>query len=747
MQYDTMLSRVLFCTTSDCRAPQSIATRVSDGFVIRSTTVEHPTKDHMSHPIEALLLIEDNPDDAQLIRRALTDTRFGAFQIEWVKNLSDGLERLSKGGIEAVLTDLSLPDSEGMETLDRLLLAAPHVPILVLSGAEDEDIASQTVQHGAQDYLPKNHLDSYTLSRAVRNMIDRKIAEDALFIETERAQVTLNSIGDAVLCTDSSGKITYLNTVAEKMTGWLREEASGRPLADVFQIFDGSTRQPAQNPMDMAVAQDKTVSLTANCILIRRDGYEMAIEDSAAPIHDREGHSTGAVIVFHDVSVARSLSLQMAHSAHHDFLTDLPNRMLLNDRLAQAIASACRYGRKLAVLYLDLDSFKHINDSLGHAVGDKLLQALGERLLGAVRKSDTVSRQGGDEFVVVVSSITRSEDAALIAEKIIAEVAASFPIGRHDLHVSISIGISVYPDDGVEAEALIQNADNAMYHSKKYGRNNYRFFKEDMNVQAVRRQSLEASLHRALERREFELNYQPMINLKSGQITGVEALLRWRHPERGLIPPAEFIPIAESSGLIVPIGRWVLREACRQARAWQGAALPRIRLAVNISTVEFRDKNFLANLRATLNETGLEPRFLELELTESVLMQHVESTAFLLGELSAMGVHLAVDDFGTGYSSLSYLSQFPISSLKIDKSFVQGITPKCDEAPIICAVINMGRGLKQQVVAEGVETREQLDYLQSRNCDEGQGYYFSYPVVANQFAKLLETGISTTILN
>ena len=701
----------------------------------------------MSQSRDTLLLIEDNPNDASLVQEALTDTRFGPFQIEWVKNLSDGLKRLSKGGIDAVLADLSLPDSRGIAILDKLLQAAPRVPILVLSDPNDEDIGSQAVQHGAQDYLPKSFLNHYTLSRVVRNMIDRKCADEALFAERERAQVTLNSIGDAVLCTDSSGNVTYLNKVAEKMTGWSWEEASGRPLADVFQIIDGVTRQPARNPMDMAVAQNKTVGLTANCILIRRDGHESAIEDSAAPIHDRDGHGTGAVIVFHDVSAARSMSLQMSHSAHHDFLTDLPNRMLLNDRLTHAIASARRYHQKLAVLFLDLDGFKHVNDSLGHAIGDKLLKAIGERLLAGIRKSDTVSRLGGDEFVVVLSSIEHSEVAALSATKIIAVAIAPYSIDQHDLHVSVSVGISIYPDDGVEAEALIQNADNAMYHAKEHGSNNYRFFQEDMNVQAVRRQALEASLRRALERHEFELHYQPKIDLKSGKITGVEALIRWRHPERGLILPAEFIPIAESCGLIVPIGRWVLGEACTQAREWQSAGLPEIPVAVNISSVEFRDKNFLENLRATLNETGLEPCHLELELTESVLMQHVESTAFVLGELRAMGVQLAVDDFGTGYSSLSYLSQFPINSLKIDKLFVQGITSERDDAPIISAVINMGRSLMQRVIAEGVETREQLAFLQSRGCDEAQGYYFSHPVVAEQFAKMLETGMSTTVLN
>jgi EAL domain-containing protein (putative c-di-GMP-specific phosphodiesterase class I) len=331
--------------------------------------------------------------------------------------------------------------------------------------------------------------------------------------------------------------------------------------------------------------------------------------------------------------------------------------------------------------------------------------------------------------------------------KIIAAIVEPYSIDLHDLHVSVSAGISIYPDDGADAETLIQNADNAMYHAKQLGSNNYCYFKEEMNVRAIRRQLVEASLRRALERHEFELHYQPKINLKSGQIAGVEALIRWRHPERGLIPPAEFIPIAETCGLIVPIGRWVLREACMQAREWQRAGLPQIRVAVNISAVEFRHENFLAQLRTILNETGLEPRHLELELTESVLMQRVESTAFVLEELSAMGVHLAVDDFGTGYSSLSYLSQFPVNTLKIDKSFVQRITSERDDAPIISAVINMGRSLKKRVIAEGVETGEQLAFLQRRGCDEGQGYYFSYPVAAGQFAKLLESGMVGTSLH
>jgi diguanylate cyclase (GGDEF)-like protein/PAS domain S-box-containing protein len=704
-------------------------------------------RSHMSHPHSNLLLIEDNPADTKLVREALADTRFGPFQVECAKNLSDGLERLSKGGIEAVLADLFLPDSRGIETLDTLLIAAGRVPILVLSGVDDQDIASQTLQHGAQDYLPKGHLDGYTLSRALRNMIDRKTAEDALFAEKERAQVTLNSIGDAVLCTDTSGNVTYLNIVAEQMTGWSREEALGRPLGEIFQIIDGVTRQPAPNPMDTAVVQNKTVGLGLNCILIRRDGLEKPIEDSAAPIHDRDGNNTGAVIVFHDVSVARAMSLKMSHSAQHDFLTGLPNRMLLYDRVNQAINLAARHSKKVAVLFLDLDGFKHVNDSLGHPIGDKLLQSIANRLVDCVRASDTVSRQGGDEFVVLLSEVEQSKDAAIAARKILHAVVQAHSIDKHDLHVTTTIGVSIYPDDGLDAETLIKNADTAMYQAKENTRQSYQFFKAGMNVQAVERQFIEEGLRRALERQEFVLHYQPKINLKTGEITGAEALLRWTHPSRGSVSPAQFIPVAEDCGLILPIGNWSLREACRQARVWVDAGLPLATMAVNISAMEFQQEYFLQGVFEILKETGLDPRFLELELTETVLMKRAESTESILKELKAKGVRVAVDDFGTGYSSLSYLRKFPIDALKIDQSFVRQITTSPDETSIVTAVISMGRSLKLRVVAEGVETQAELAFLQAHQCEEAQGYYFSRPVPPQEFAKLLKTGISETVLN
>jgi diguanylate cyclase (GGDEF)-like protein/PAS domain S-box-containing protein len=693
-----------------------------------------------------ILLIESAPAAADKIRAALDVAGSSSFEVEWVRQLSEGLERLSKKGIDAVLLELSLPDNQGLDTFDKLFAAAPDIPILVL-GNGNEALAKEAVGRGAQDYLLAGHIDSYSLPRALHNAIERKAVEDALFVEKERAVVTLNSIGDAVLCTDISGNVTYLNLVAETMTGWPREEAIGKPLAEVFRIIDSITRMTARDPLEMAVEQNKTVGLTVNCVLIRRDGFESAIEDSAAPIHDRAGRITGAVIVFHDVTAARAMSVQMTHSAQHDVVTNLPNRLLLNDRIAQSIASGRRWNRPLALIFLDLDRFKYINDSLGHAIGDKLLQSVSKRLLASVRASDTVSRQGGDEFVILLSEITYPEDAATSAKKILLSLSAPHSIGGHDLQVNASIGISVYPEDGENAETLIKNADMAMYHAKESGRNNFQFFKEEMNLKAVERQSLEESLRCALEREEFLLHYQPKINLHTGEITGVEALIRWQQADRGLVPPSQFVPIAEDCGLIVQIGRWVLREACRQAREWQDAGLPFKRISINVSAVEFRDKGFVESVRAILSETGFQARYLDLELTEGVLMEDAESTASVLQALKRMGIHLAVDDFGTGYSSLSYLQQFPIDVLKIDKSFVQRITSDPDGSSIVSAIIDMGKNLKQCVIAEGIETEQQRAFLQAHHCAEGQGYLFSRPLAAEQFEHLLQMGIAETVVH
>jgi diguanylate cyclase (GGDEF)-like protein len=433
---------------------------------------------------------------------------------------------------------------------------------------------------------------------------------------------------------------------------------------------------------------------------------------------------------------------QMGHMAHHDPLTDLPNRIALMERLKRAIKLAKRRDTRLAVLFLDLDRFKIINDSLGHAVGDALLGAVAKRLLASVRATDTASRQGGDEFVVLLFEVADERAVCEVVENMCKELTAPYSLQGQTVHIGVTVGISMYPDDGDDAATLISNADVAMYHGKNSGRGQYHFFHAGMNARVVERQRMEADLHRALERHEFVLHYQPKVNLGSGAITGSEALLRWDRPEQGMTAPGDFIPVSEACGLIVPIGRWVLAEACAQAKRWRDAGLDPGSVAVNISAPEFRRPDFVARVRSLLKAMELAPASLELEITESVLMQDAPASAAILHELKDMGVLLAVDDFGTGYSSLSYLRQFPIDVLKIDQSFVHDIGASRDNGVIVSAVIAMGNSLGQRVIAEGVEQPAQLRFLKQHHCDEGQGFLFSRPLSAANFATLLTTGIA-----
>jgi diguanylate cyclase (GGDEF)-like protein/PAS domain S-box-containing protein len=711
----------------------------------------------MQRPVSSvphnILLISDAAD-AKSVRDALINSRDGPFRVDWVRNRAAGVQRLAQdalprktrrgellqpdcaGRVVAVLADLYLPDSSGLETFVQLFRAAPRIPILILSALQHEDVARLAVDQGAHDYLLKGRLDNYLLPKALRSMIERAAHAETLFEEQERARVTLDSIGDGVMYTDMWCRVTYLNGVAERMTGWTRDQANGQLAQEVLRVVDSATGKPARNVMELAIRDNATVALTPNCILLRRDGVETAIEDSAAPIHDRSGAVTGAVMVFHDVTSVRALSHKMAHLAHHDSLTDLPNRLLFNDRLSHAIVLAQRHRRKLAVLFLDVDRFKHVNDSLGHRIGDRLLQAVAQRLLGCVRRSDTVSRQGGDEFVVLLPEVDDAQDGAVSAEKMLQAVSEPYCIDQHELRVTASIGIVVFPDDGADADTLLKHADIAMYHAKEQGRNNYRFFEPELNIRVLERQALESGLRRALENQELMLHYQPKMNLQSGAIVGVEAFLRWHHPQRGLILPSQFVPIAEACGRIVPIGRWVLREACSQIKAWRRAGMPPMRIAVNISGPELREKDFVSSLREILADTGVAAGDLELELTESVLIQDTTFAVEILRSLKSLNVRLALDDFGTGCSSLSHLKRFPIDILKIDSSFVRELPTDANASSIVGAVIGMGRNLGMQVVAEGVESREQLKCLKQLGCPQGQGYYFGEPVAAAQFAPL-----------
>jgi diguanylate cyclase (GGDEF)-like protein/PAS domain S-box-containing protein len=689
-----------------------------------------------------ILLIENDERNVQRIQSALAFSGIGSFDLERVEQLQDGIQRLNQKDIAVILLSLRLPDSDGIETLKSLFASSSNIPVLVLGEDANESLAREAVELGAQDYILPAHLDAYSLPRALRNAIERKNIEDALYVEKERALVTLDSIGDAVLCVDLTGCITYLNLVAEKITGWSGKEAVNLPLEQVFRIVDGATQEPAESPLFRAMNENRAVGLTTNCSLVRRDGKTIPIEDSAAPIHDRSGGVIGAVIVFHDVSVARAMTLEMTHAAHHDAVTGLPNRLLLTDRINQAVSLAHRQGRLFAVLFIDLDRFKSINDSLGHNLGDRLLQSVSQRLLENVRDSDTVSRQGGDEFVILLPEFTRADDAVRSAEKLLHALASPHVIEGQNVQIGASIGIAIYTRDGDSAETLIHNADTAMYEAKEAGRNTFHFFSAEMELKALKQRSTEFDLRRALHHEEFVLHYQPKVSLATGAMIGVESLIRWQPPEKDLIFPLQFIETAERCGLIVPIGRWVLREACLQASRWRSEKWPFLTMAVNVSSVEFGSRNFVAGVRDVLAETGLPPQHLQLEITESILMKHAEAAVSVLQELRNMGVQVAIDDFGTGYSSLSYLRQFPISVLKIDQSFVRQITQEPDDCILVSAIIGIGQSLKHTVVAEGVETLEQMEYLRTRCCDQAQGYLFSRPLTAEAMTALLNSGIS-----
>jgi diguanylate cyclase (GGDEF)-like protein/PAS domain S-box-containing protein len=686
---------------------------------------------------KTILLIHAEANKAQLVKDSLLDRLDDFYRVEWVALCVDGIRRLREPTLErvaAVLLSLDFPEHQGLDTLDAILGIAPEVPILALSSPAQEDSAKLAVQRGAQDYILEDDLGTHWLPKAVRNMIERAANVEALFTATERAELTLNAIGDAVISIDIRGNVTFINPVAQSLTGWSAAEALGNPIDEVLQIVDDTHARRVRNPMTTVIQTNRTAKLPSGSRLIRRDTMLLAIEDSAAPIHDRTGRVAGAVMVFRDVTQAQAMSQKMLHLAQHDYLTDLPNRSLFNDRLSQAIAVARRGDAKLAVLFVDLDRFKHVNDSLGHAVGDELLRSIAGRLVNGVRSTDTVSRQGGDEFVILLTSIAHAEDAARSGQKLIHAIGLPHHVGEHNLQITMSVGISIYPGDGTDADGLIKNADIAMLQAKDNGRNNFQFFRPSMNEHALERQSIESALRHALKRQQFELHYQAKVDLVTEALTGAEALIRWQLPQRE-IGPGEFIRIAEQSGYIVPIGRWVLRQACMQSSVWRAAHLPPIPIAVNISAVE---------LRAILQETGVEPASLEFELTETALLQDPQSAIGVLREIKDMGIQLALDDFGTGYSSLSHLRSFPIDALKIDSSFVHGLCTNADDAKIVSAVINLGRSFHLRVVAEGVETREQFLALQGQDCGEGQGYYFRRPVAAHEFTKLLGSDLSTT---
>ncbi len=581
-------------------------------------------------------------------------------------------------------------------------------------------------------------LASFKVSLVERDRLAgaERAAAAALLDEKERLRVTLHAIGDGVIVTGSSRQITMMNAAAELLTGWSPAEALGADIDTVLTLRNPSRELEQRRPSAAAAAQDAPAA--ADSTLIRRDGSELAVDASAAKIIGQDGHHIGSITVLHDVTHSRLLLNQIRQLAHYDVLTGLPNRALFHDRLAQAILLAKRDQQICALLFLDMDRFKHVNDTLGHTVGDLLLREVSRRLSATVRESDTVARLGGDEFVVILRNVTAPAAAAEVAGKILASISQLDSVAGHEVNVSFSIGIAIFPRDAQDVDELVMRADAAMYQAKDSGRNACVFFDRDMDRATQRRHQLRLQLAKALHQNQFVLLFQPKIDLRTGEVTGAEALIRWHPAEGGVVSPVDFIPIAEETGLIVPIGEWVVSEACRHMRGWADQGLRPLPVSVNVSMKSLHNAGFLAKLQAALRAAVLPARLLEIEITESAAMANPERTMAILADIRALGVRVSIDDFGTGFSSLSRLRRLPVDTIKIDKSFVNTMVEVADDAALVRAIIGLADTMRKHVIAEGVETEAQRALLVEFGCFEAQGFLFAKPLPAAVFARMLQ---------
>lgn len=684
----------------------------------------------MNSPVH-VLLVDDNPDDGALVLRAL-DREFPNLHAQQFSDQAAFDAALVAGGFDLVITDYHIGWTTGLDVLRAVKRRQPYCPVIMFTGTGSEEIAVEAMKSNLDDYIVKSVTHIARLGAAARTAVAQARQRQALTEAELRYRDLFNGVPVGLYQTTPDGQIIDANPALLQVLGY----------PDLALLCALNVRDLCVHPEGFELLQHALVNhggKTRGFVAQLRcyDGSIIWTESCTRIVYDTHGQVLYHEGALQDISERRSAEMRMHYLAHHDDLTGLPNRVMFKYRLEQAIAESARRGTLMAVLLLDMDRFKAINDTLGHAVGDDLLKILGGRLFSCVREIDTVARLAGDEFAVILPDLTHVEDAARVAKKILHAFAPPFHVDGHELFISASIGIAAYPADGDNLDMLLRNVDIAMYHAKEHGRNTFQLYATEMNTKAFERLSLENALRHALERNELFLHYQPQVDLRTGKIIAVEALLRWQHPELGMISPLQFIPIAEETGMITPIGEWVLHTACAQNKAWQVAGLPHLRVAVNLSARQLRPTCFLHFIEQTLQETGLAPRYLELELTESMLMHDAENAIAMLTALGAMGVDISIDDFGTGYSSLTYLKRLPINALKIDKSFVSDIPGDLDDAAIAATIIVMAHNLGIRVIAEGVETQEQKDFLVSHACDAMQGYLFSRPVEPGKIPPLL----------
>jgi diguanylate cyclase (GGDEF)-like protein/PAS domain S-box-containing protein len=696
----------------------------------------------------ARILIAD--DDAQ-IREVLHELLGDDYECAEVSSAEEALELLRTESFNLVLSDIMMGGITGLQMVPQVLERAPDTVVIMISGEQNIESAIEALRAGAFDYITKpfdlrhveaavkralEHHELRASKRYYENFLEEMVKQRTA--ELNKANQTLSVLIKAsplaIFVFDTEGRVRLWNPAAEATFGWSEEEVLDHP----FPLVPEERRETFRVGFEGALAGKVVTDYQTR--RRRKDGSLIDVNVWMAALRDESGAISGIMAIVADITERMQAAARINYLAYHDTLTTLPNRVSFEERLTESVARAGTDNESLAVMFLSLDRFKKFNDTLGHTVGDQLLKSVADRLRPAMQEGDTLARFGSDEFSFLLTGINKAEDASRLAREFQAILDAPFYVEGHELYVTSSIGIGLYPADGRDSQELLKSAGAALYRAKQSGGSNYQFYTADMNALALARLALENQLRWALERKEFRVYYQPQVSINTGQITGMEALVRWQHPELGLVSPSEFIPLAEDTGLIAPIGEWVLRAACAQTRAWHDCGFKSLRVSVNLSPRQFQQPDLVLVVERILKETGLDGASLELEVTESSVMKNAETAIRTLGELKAMGIKISIDDFGSGYSSLSYLKYLPIDVLKIDQSFVSDMTGDPKDAAIVMAIIQLAHSLQLKVIAEGVETDEQLHFLRLLSCDELQGYLFCRPIPVEAFENLLLEG-------
>ncbi len=690
-----------------------------------------------------ILLVDDIPEDVELALQQIREGFPGA-ECQIAGTEAEFARHMEAGGFDIAIVDYWLEWTDGIDLFRRLRARYPDCPVMMLTGSGNEEVAVTAMQAGFDDYVLKGRRGYNSLAVRLRSVLEKTASQQRLrearmtaLKRAENFQRIIEQSAVAVAITDKEGDVEYVNQKFASISGYSQEEMHGRNLR--LLRAEGNPEGIYREMWNTIAGGGEWHGTLLNR---RKDGTNFWISNTIFSIRDKDGAITNYVTIQEDISDRIHYEERLAFQATHDALTELPNRNLYLDRLDHALSEARRREEQVAVAFIDLDHFKFVNDSLGHSAGDELLITVSVRLGKCLRQGDTLARVGGDEFALLLPNPGTPEAISTIAERIRQAVTEPVTLGGQEIYGTCSIGFAIFPDDGAEGATLLKHADAAMYRVKESGRNQYQFYSAEMSAKSRRWLELETELRRALEREELTLHYQPTVDLFSGTIVGAEALLRWQHPVKGLVPPLDFIPLAEETGLIVPIGDWVLATACAQAAAWRQAGLPELSVAVNVSARQFDRHDLKRTIDEALRGSGLQNHSLNLELTESMLMRHPERTRAILAELRPSGVELSLDDFGTGYSSLIYLRHFPFDYVKIDRGFIQHVTRDPHTAAIVKAVVTLAHELGLKVIAEGVETEEQMTYLHAHFCDIMQGFYFSRPLPAADFGVLLREGRS-----